>query len=372
MTPPPSATSDGSRAATTRRGRPSLHRQVCEQITERLLTYPGDTESPVFTESGLAEELGVSRNTLRKAMDAMEQQGYVSRRPGAGVFLLRRPVMQLGTDSPTTRRRIAVLLPIWNDSPHGFFSHHLLESLAAPEISPRLVVEVRHHDDPLHPEELRESHAILAIDPGLHRLADLEALQQKGHPVAIIAPKHPAPAFQQFVPDSAAAVADAVEHLHHLGHRHIGLINKDPGEHQARLRLLQGFLAAHHRLKLPIQPGALIQHGAHHPAAIPPDLMHVTAWIGASLSITQSLALACEQAGQRVPDDLSLISLDDPGPAPMPGAHTAVTALIPDTAALARAVLAWLDQPGAATATPLHCPYHWIHRASVAPPPARA
>jgi DNA-binding GntR family transcriptional regulator len=52
---------------------------------------PGERLPP---ETELAEELAVSRGTLREAMRGLVEEGYLRRRPGAGTFVTQRPVMR--------------------------------------------------------------------------------------------------------------------------------------------------------------------------------------------------------------------------------------------------------------------------------------
>lgn len=58
--------------------------RVRDELLERLdVMAPGE---PLPSERTLADELGVSRMTLRRAIDELARAGHVVRRPGAGVF----------------------------------------------------------------------------------------------------------------------------------------------------------------------------------------------------------------------------------------------------------------------------------------------
>ncbi len=54
--------------------------------------YPRDTRLP--SERTLAAELGVARNTVREALDVLEGQNVIRRRPGAGSFVTYRTAPQ--------------------------------------------------------------------------------------------------------------------------------------------------------------------------------------------------------------------------------------------------------------------------------------
>src|SRR6478752_5107932 len=82
---------------------PTRRRQVCGgsrtgRVAERLRRaiadgrlVPGERLPP---ETELAEELAVSRGTLREAMRGLVEEGYLRRRPGAGTYVTDRPLMR--------------------------------------------------------------------------------------------------------------------------------------------------------------------------------------------------------------------------------------------------------------------------------------
>ena len=65
----------------------SLYRQVAQQIADEITagTYPVDTKIP--SERDLAEQYGLSRMTIRAAVDALVRQGLVARRNRSGTYV---------------------------------------------------------------------------------------------------------------------------------------------------------------------------------------------------------------------------------------------------------------------------------------------
>ncbi|MFV0245250.1 MAG: FadR/GntR family transcriptional regulator [Qingshengfaniella sp.] len=65
-----------------------------QAVLDRIFTkiksgeYPQDTRLP--SERALASEIGVARNTVREALDVLEAQGVIKRRPGSGNFVTYR------------------------------------------------------------------------------------------------------------------------------------------------------------------------------------------------------------------------------------------------------------------------------------------
>ncbi len=72
---------------------PSLTEQVKAHLKERILN-DGFDKGRIPPEAELAEELGVSRTTVRDALSRLEQEGAISRRQGSGTFV-NVPVLQI-------------------------------------------------------------------------------------------------------------------------------------------------------------------------------------------------------------------------------------------------------------------------------------
>ena len=67
------------------RGRPSLNARIADVLRERVAAMrPGE---PFGTEVALASECGVTRMTVRKAVNALVAEGLVERRAGVGLFV---------------------------------------------------------------------------------------------------------------------------------------------------------------------------------------------------------------------------------------------------------------------------------------------
>ena len=73
-----------------------LYKQIAQQIAERINQgdYPPLTRLP--PERVIAEQMGVSRPSLREAMIALEVMGLVEIKPGSGIFVTHKPSNPLG------------------------------------------------------------------------------------------------------------------------------------------------------------------------------------------------------------------------------------------------------------------------------------
>lgn len=70
--------------------------QTIEILRRKILSGEYSSEGRLLSESDLAEELGVSRTTVRSALSRLEAEGVITRRHGAGTFVNRR-AMELST-----------------------------------------------------------------------------------------------------------------------------------------------------------------------------------------------------------------------------------------------------------------------------------
>src|SRR4051794_19095688 len=65
----------------------SLHRQLFLVLREQIARREHAPGAPLPTEEALCEQFGVSRITVRRALQDLETQGFVERRHGVGTFV---------------------------------------------------------------------------------------------------------------------------------------------------------------------------------------------------------------------------------------------------------------------------------------------
>lgn len=79
--------------------RPMLHEAVVENLRARLHRALASGEQRMPSETALAAELGVSRQTIREALRILEGEGLVNRRRGLGSFITASPQVETGIQS---------------------------------------------------------------------------------------------------------------------------------------------------------------------------------------------------------------------------------------------------------------------------------
>lgn len=155
---------------------------------------------------------------------------------------------------------------------------------------------------------------ILQVRP--HNLPVAEAVAREGFPMLLIASALEHPKANYVVVDSASGYEQAVEHLHHLGHRRIALVERDVMDYDHTQRTA-GFDRACQRLRLPLEPQLRFQCSADTRAgsSIVRRIMTMpdrpTAVVFVNSGPTRGALRACADMGLSVPGDLSIVGFDD-------------------------------------------------------------
>jgi GntR family transcriptional regulator of arabinose operon len=348
-----------------------LYLRVREQIVSDLAAGNYVSGDKYLTETELAERLDVCRNTVRKAMEHLEQEGFISRHRRIGTIVRRSPSPSRQAETVDAAKqapqRLIVILPGWDDSTEGFYTGKLLRALSSPDLSPPLAVEIRHVDAPVTEIQDKEA-AIVSIDPQMHFFSDLHKMASQGRRIIMLEPQQPIPGLINLYSDHRTVVCQAVQNFYELGHQAVGLINGSLG-HLDFERSLLGYLDAHEELGKAIPAHGIVQYPSYLDPKIVPDAVNISAWVCTSLSTVDILAEQCRRAGLSIPEDVSLISLDDPGDVVMPSVGKKLSVAHNDPEAAAKLIHTYLNdwrEDRCQTAT--FIPTRWKDRETIAPP----
>lgn len=322
----------------------NLHVRVREEILRDIIASGARPGERFGTETELAQQLNVCRNTVRKAMSQLENEGYISRRRRVGTIVGNKistlDVSNISNDSQAAhtenqRQRMIVTLPCWDDSTEGFFSSKILRQLVSPEFDPPLSVEIRHANDRLDPL-LHRDVIILTINPLPEMILQLKQLSDQGTRIIAAVPRNIFPNMVNICADSRQAVCNAVKHFYAIGHKMVGIINGMQEHFDFRQRLA-GYLDAHRELNIPIQPNALLQV-TDMEREITPDVVHVSAWVCSYGAAVNKVHEECLKHGLSIPQDVSIVSLDDPIDEGIKTLGKGLSVIRPDFAATAAVV----------------------------------
>ncbi len=90
-----------------RRSPVPLYYQFKQSLLGRFKSNEFSAGQPIPPEMDLMHEYGISRATVRRALQEMEQEGYIQRTPGRGtvVFRARAPALAGARNVPSVPRK---------------------------------------------------------------------------------------------------------------------------------------------------------------------------------------------------------------------------------------------------------------------------
>lgn len=200
-----------------------------EEIAETLraeIASPSATTGRSFpSERELTERFAVDRSTVRRALELLEEEGLILRRPG------RKTQVVGGANVRPVTRRVAFVV---NASPRGWATlptMHGAESVLTPH-GLELSILSTYAENPFQAERRERERLEYCLT---HRVAgvllwsatrqgsqaSLERLREAGIPVVLVDHQLPAPELDFVGIDNVAAAYSATRHLIQAGHRKI-------------------------------------------------------------------------------------------------------------------------------------------------------
>jgi DNA-binding LacI/PurR family transcriptional regulator len=299
----------------------SLGAQV-EQALRRAIGEGVFADGRLPTEVELAEQFGVSRETVRRAAETLQQEGLLRKYRRRGTVIESAPP-ELSLAAPPTGRLLAYIQAAY---PAGGGEHEGVMDGAAALMFEGAAEEASRADYDLLYRTVAAAELRATIDRLVrrHRIAGLiaasfaeeKALRRFGGrelPVVLLDHDLALPKTSSIRDDSAAGSRSAVEHLVELGHRRIALAHW----HRAELNpwRVRGYREALRAAKLGVRRAyelstEITAAGARRIvdqiAALEP---RPTALVCFNNTLARHVVEAAAKQGLRVPDDLSIVGL---------------------------------------------------------------
>lgn len=306
----------------------ALYQKVYEELRAAIERgdYPVDHRLP--SDAELSERHGVSAITVKKALDLLRNDGYISRRPRVGTIVISDVATVVPSSHTLKHPLVGLVVTNFDDT---FGTRILGGLLDRANASANLLIKRSLGDAPAEDTLVRA-----LVDGGVRALilqpsssvyvppAVLELLT-KDFPVVILDRVFDGVPISTVCSDNVAAGQQAAEHLLSLGHEHIGLASSDSTVSTLRDRR-DGYVKAHAMHHFPHDEGKVFDlvHSTTPGSTANPaeDVDHLTGYLQAHPEITGIVATeyniaamlreAAVRIGRRIPEDLSIVCFDHP------------------------------------------------------------
>ncbi|GAB3399812.1 GntR family transcriptional regulator [Schumannella luteola] len=308
-----------------------LYKQVHETLRDEIRVGAHPVGERLPSEAELMERFEVSSITLRRALDLLRGEGYVSRRPRVGTIVISTDPSPAPVAAETGHLTIGCVVTNFDDT----FGSRVLEGLLEQD-DPRIHLALsRSHGD----QERENAQVRTLIESGVAGLivlpssseyippSVLELVTQR-FPVVILDRSYDGVPLSTVSSDNFAGAKAATEHLIDLGHRRVGFVTSTSHVSTADDRR-NGWVHAHAARDIPLPDGRELRTlgsvvpDSHDP--IEDDVAALEAFVAADAETTAylvteyNLALllreACRRQGMSVPGDVSVVCFDHPAAA---------------------------------------------------------
>ncbi len=289
--------------------------QLYAQLRDRIISGEFLPLQPIPSQQQLMEVYKVSLITVRRALERLTAEGYITREHGRGCFVAPSDGW-LANRKQTTQIGVIV-----SNLPNSFFPEIIagIEECLAGKAA-NLVIAHSRWEAAVEQAQighfLDQGCAGLIISPS-QTPPDYQALARTGVPFVFINHYFPAPEFSYVVTDDWDGAQQAGRHLIELGHRRIGAIIGGRGKQTAQERE-EGFLSALRAAGAAAGDDWLVrqetftyeegERGMRELLLRHPEL---TAVFCSSEILALGAASALFASGRRIPRDVSLAAFGD-------------------------------------------------------------
>jgi DNA-binding LacI/PurR family transcriptional regulator len=301
----------------------ALYTQVFERLRARIEAGEVAVGERLPTQGELADEFHVSVITVKHALALLQDAGYIERRPRIGSVV----VSALPTTAPRrSLPSIGCILTNFDDS----FGTRVLHGLLDASIGTANIVLSRtegyHEREQQLIAQYEDLDGLILLPSSSDWIppAILELVHHQ-HPLVILDRDLVGLPISTVCSDNVLAGRQATEHLFSLGHRNIGLVTS-AGHVSSLDDRHTGFVYAHAAHGQAFDPRHEFREVRstvpHSTTPMDDDVAELkafvkanpelTGFVGGEYSVSLLLRRACLELGMRVPQDVSIVSLDSP------------------------------------------------------------
>lgn len=295
--------------------------QVIDWIKAQIASGEVKGGEKLESENQLSARFGISRQTVRHALDLLVQEDILERVHGSGTYVRKNRHTMVD-------RRLSHHVTILSTYVDAYIFPRILKSMAGvleqAGYGVRIIFTNNHLETErrelirLLEEDCRDPLIVEPVMSGLPNpnLQYYRQLQARGIPVLFFHSFYPELDAPHVCMDDEAAGRLATEYLIQRGHRRIGGVFKaDDG--QGRLRY-QGYLTALMEAGIEIDEERIcwidsreMKNLSYMRPKICERLQHCTAWVCYNDELAHDLTEFLLQKGERIPEDISITSIDN-------------------------------------------------------------
>ncbi len=313
------------------------HQVLSDWLREQLTAGVFSSGQQIPTENELARRFGISRQTVRQAIGALESEGLLSRVRGSGTF-----VRDAALPRSVRTSQIGVIITYLDDYVFPTIVQGIEQVLTENGYLFTLGIT---YNKPANEEQCLRQMLEAGVD-GLiiegtksalpnANLQLLGRLREQGVPAVFINGYYGEPCDSYVILDDVNAGEQLAEQLYQNGHRSIGGIFKS--DDLQGVKRYEGVLRASRRLGMTLRDDAVVWYTTEDlpylltgsmDEVLLRRLSQVTAAVCYNDQIASGLIGLLGRHGKRVPEDLSLVSVDD-SPLAQPAIHNLTSLVYP-------------------------------------------
>ncbi|MCP2267492.1 GntR family transcriptional regulator [Promicromonospora thailandica] len=305
-----------------------LYVEVYQRLRDAIHAGTYGVGDRMPAEAELTKQLGVSAITLKRAMDLLRADGYITRRPRLGTVVVSETATSAAGDRSGPAPLIGCVLTDFDDT---FGTRVLAGLLDASGTTANLVVKRSLGDGEAEGELVRALVADgvqgLILEPSSSQYVPPAVLElvARSFPVAILDRVFDGVPVSSVCSDNVSAGRQAAETLFTAGYDHVGLVSAASTVSTVQDRL-DGVVAAHATRHVPFDPAHQFRgvRSTVPGSGVSPDddVAELEKFLDANPGLTGVVATeyniavllreAARRAGRTVPDDLGIVCFDHP------------------------------------------------------------